>query len=129
MNAFAGSLRSGQTAALRLHGDRSYDMTMVADEHGSSVMAVVSKAILEKQAKRASQLLAVSNQSTGYCPDVRCWPAVATALERAGLAHPGRFTTAIIFRRCPACGERNLVKDDHYVCALCDAELPAAWNF
>jgi hypothetical protein len=70
-----------------------------------------------------------SNQSTGYCPDPDCWPAVAAALDRAGIPHPGRFTVEVIFRRCPSCGERNLVKDDWFVCALCEAELPREWNF
>src|SRR4051812_11915950 len=40
----------------------------------------------------------VSNQSTGYCPDPSSWPAVAAALDRAGIAHPGGYTTAIVFR-------------------------------
>lgn len=71
---------------------------------------------------------AVSNQSTGYCPDPDSWPAVDEALDRAGLTHPGHFTDAIVFRRCPRCRERNVVKDDHFVCAVCDADLPRAWN-
>jgi hypothetical protein len=33
----------------------------------------------------------VTNQSTGYCPDPDCWPAVARALDRVGLRHPGDF--------------------------------------
>jgi hypothetical protein len=66
----------------------------------------------------------ISNQSTGYCPDATSWPAVQTALDLAGLDHPAAFTHPIIFRRCPQCHERNIVKDDHYVCALCDAPLP-----
>ncbi|MFB4318366.1 hypothetical protein [Actinomadura sp. 21ATH] len=68
---------------------------------------------------------AVTNQSTGYRPGPESWPAVAAALDRAGIAHPGGFTDAFVFRRCPACGELNLVKDAYYVCALCDADLPA----
>lgn len=71
---------------------------------------------------------AISNQSTGYCPGLDSWPAVGDALDRAGLTHPGRFTDPIVFRRCPQCHERNLVKDDHYVCAICGAELPDEWN-
>jgi hypothetical protein len=71
----------------------------------------------------------VSNQSTGYCPEPESWQAVAAALERAGIAHPGRFTFEALFRRCPRCGERNLVKDSWFRCALCDAALPATWNF
>ena len=75
------------------------------------------------------RVIAASNQSTGYCPDAACWPAVAAALERAGIAHPGRLTDAIVFRRCDGCGERNLVKDDDFTCAVCEAELPRAYNF
>ncbi|MCE9573281.1 MAG: hypothetical protein K8W52_09000 [Deltaproteobacteria bacterium] len=73
--------------------------------------------------------VAVSNLSTGYCPRPDSYAAVAAALARAGIAHPPAYTAAFEFRRCPACGERNLVKDDHFACALCDAELPEMWNF
>jgi hypothetical protein len=76
-----------------------------------------------------ARAVAVSNLSTGYCPEPASWPAVAGALERAGIAHAGGFTDAYDFRRCPRCGERNLIKDDFFACALCDAELPATWNF
>lgn len=71
----------------------------------------------------------VTNNSTGFCPAEDCWPAVQAALDAAGLRHPGAFTFVAIFRRCPACSERNLVKDDWYVCELCNAELPRKWNF
>jgi hypothetical protein len=71
----------------------------------------------------------VTNQSTGYCPDPDSWGAVAAALDRAGIPHFGDFTTKIIFRRCPSCGERNIVRDDDYTCALCDGALPPQWNF
>ena len=70
-----------------------------------------------------------SNQSTGFCPEPSCWSALAAALDRAGVPHPGRFTIEVTFRKCPACGERNLVKDDWFSCAICDAELPFDWNF
>jgi hypothetical protein len=71
----------------------------------------------------------VSNLSTGYCPEPGSWPAVASALDRIGLAHPGDYTSKIVFRRCPACHERNIVRDESFVCAVCGAALPAAWNF
>ena len=74
-------------------------------------------------------VLEVSNNSTGYCPHEDCWGAVRSALDRAGLRRPNGFTFAAVFRLCPTCGERNLVKDDWYVCAMCDAELPRMWNF
>jgi hypothetical protein len=71
----------------------------------------------------------VTNQSTGYCPDLDCWPAVARALDRVGIPHPAGLTDRIIFRRCPGCGERNVVRDDDFTCALCGSTLPAEWNF
>jgi hypothetical protein len=41
---------------------------------------------------------------------------------------PSRFTHPVAFRRCPRCQERNLVKNDDFVCVICGAELPWAWN-
>ncbi|MGW2372327.1 hypothetical protein [Kitasatospora sp. NPDC001683] len=70
----------------------------------------------------------VSNLSTGYCPDVVSWPAVAAALDRLGLPHPGGFTQAVVFRRCPDCGQCGIVREGHYVCVFCDADLPERWN-
>ncbi|MGW4382630.1 hypothetical protein [Kitasatospora sp. NPDC004531] len=70
----------------------------------------------------------ISNLSTGYCPDLDSWAAAATALDRAGIPRPGRFTTPFVFRRCPACTQLNLVKDEDLTCAVCDTPLPAEWN-
>ncbi|MFD8755549.1 hypothetical protein ACFV0O_31930 [Kitasatospora sp. NPDC059577] len=70
----------------------------------------------------------VSNHSTGYCPDTASWPAVTAALTRIGLPHPDAFTYAAVFRRCPRCAGCNLVREEHYACALCDADLPERWN-
>ncbi|MEV0458032.1 hypothetical protein [Catellatospora methionotrophica] len=66
----------------------------------------------------------ISNQSTGYAPAPGCWPAVAAALDRAGIARPGGFTAAFEFRHCPCCGQLNLVKDGDYTCCLCETALP-----
>jgi hypothetical protein len=67
----------------------------------------------------------VTNLSTGYCPEPSCWPAVAEALDVAMIRHDGSFTEAFHFRRCPACGERNVLKDG---AIACDADLPLRWN-
>jgi len=72
---------------------------------------------------------AITNNSTGYCPAETCWSAVSLALDAAQLPRPEAFTFVAVFRCCPHCGERNLVKDDWFVCALCDTELPREWNF
>jgi hypothetical protein len=71
----------------------------------------------------------VTNQSTGYCPDPDSWSAVSRALDRARVPHPGDFTDKVVFRRCPACAERNIVRDDDFTCALCNSALPTHWNF
>ncbi|MFF9978965.1 hypothetical protein [Streptomyces erythrochromogenes] len=70
----------------------------------------------------------VSNQSTGYCPDVASWAAVADALDAVGIGHPGAYTHAVVFRRCPACREVAIVREDDFVCVFCDGPLPARWN-
>jgi len=99
----------------------------VACAGGASVLSAGElTAIRERGAVRVTE---VSNQSTGYCPEPESWEAVAAALDRARVAHPGRFTFEAIFRRCVQCGERNLVKDACFECAICGAALPATWNF
>jgi hypothetical protein len=75
------------------------------------------------------RVTAVTNQSTGYCPDPASWPEVERTLDVLGLTHPGRFTSAFDFRRCPACSQINLIKDGVFRCDACDAALPATWNF
>ncbi len=70
----------------------------------------------------------VSNQSTGYCPEPDSWPAVSTALSRAGIAAPAGFSQEILFRRCPGCGAINIVKDGVFECGLCATPLPENWN-
>ena len=69
----------------------------------------------------------VTNQSTGYCPEVRSWTAVEQALDQAGIDHFGRFDLECEFRRCQ-CGQINIVKDDLYECGVCGSELPPVWN-
>ncbi|MEU8618639.1 hypothetical protein [Streptomyces sp. NPDC048623] len=72
----------------------------------------------------------VTNLSTGYAPDPSSWPSVAAALETAGLSHPGGFTFAFVFRRCPeaGCAQLNVVREGVYECAVCGAGLPEEWN-
>ncbi|MFE7096428.1 hypothetical protein [Streptomyces erythrochromogenes] len=70
----------------------------------------------------------VSNQSTGYCPDVDSWAAVADALDTAGIGHPGGYTHEVVFRRCPACRELGIVREDDFVCVFCEGPLPSRWN-
>jgi hypothetical protein len=75
------------------------------------------------------EVVAVTNQSTGFCPEPASWPAVAAALDAVGVSHPGAFTTEIVFRRCEGCGQRNVIKDGVFECGACGNPLPADWNF
>jgi hypothetical protein len=70
----------------------------------------------------------ISNHSTGYCPDVTSWSEVARALDNAGLGRPAGFTHEVVFRRCPACQEHNIVREGDFVCVFCDTDLPEIWN-
>lgn len=70
----------------------------------------------------------LSNQSTGYCPEPESWPHVRRALTSIPLAHPGGFTYACLFRRCPRCDQLNIIKDMLYECGACGAPLPTRWN-
>jgi hypothetical protein len=77
---------------------------------------------------RALEVVAVSNQSTGYCPEPESWPAVAAALVAAGLEAPAWFTLACVFRRCVECSRLTLVKGMVFECGVCGSELPTAYN-
>ena len=74
------------------------------------------------------EVIAISNQSTGYCPTPESWSAVAEALAQAGLIAPDRFSLACVFRRCTGCGNLNLVKDGIFECVNCGEELPTTYN-
>ncbi|MFI0445011.1 S1 RNA-binding domain-containing protein [Actinomadura sp. 6N118] len=112
-----------ETAALRLAAQRSEHVVCAGGEPVLSAGEITFARTGDGW--RVSE---ISNQSTGYCPDVSSWNAVQAALDNAGLDHPGAFTVPIVFRRCLHCGQLNIVKDDHFYCAVCDEPLPAAWN-
>lgn len=109
--------------ALRLAPRRSEH---VACAGGESVMSAGEIGFL--RSRDGWEVETVSNHSTGYCPDTASWPAVTAALTRIGLPHPGAFTHAMVFRRCPRCDRCNLVREEHFACAFCDADLPRHWN-
>src|SRR5262245_34713801 len=71
---------------------------------------------------------AVSNQSTGYCPEAESWPAVAEALSNAGLSVPAGFSFVCVFRMCSVCGSKNLVKEGVFECGECGQALPSRYN-
>ena len=57
------------------------------------------------------------------------WCASIRSISSGSSAARSRSKGKSIFRRCTQCGERNLVREGDFFCAICDAELPVAWNF
>jgi hypothetical protein len=98
-------------------------------EHVACAGGGAVRAAGELSVDRTGVVLELSNQSTGYCPDLECLDAAFAALRDAGIAGPVDRVAGFVFRRCDACGERAVVKDAWYVCDLCGADLARAWNF
>jgi hypothetical protein len=99
----------------------------VACAAGGEVLAAGELAFCEHRGR--VEVVEASNLSTGYCPEPECWSVVAEALDRIGLPRPSAFTSAFEFRRCERCDATNLVKEEVFECAVCQAELSRAWNF
>jgi hypothetical protein len=107
----------------------------LADRHAEHVACSGGQPVLAAGELRlqwssdALVIASITNLSTGYCPEPASWPSVAAALARAGVAAPPTWTRAFEFRRCDACGQRNVIKDDWWVCDVCEAPLARRWNF
>jgi hypothetical protein len=101
----------------------------VACARGADVLSAGELTLGVNRRDEGVEVVAATNQSTGYCPEPESWGALAMALDGAGISHPGDFTTRMIFRRCPQCSATNIVKDEWFQCAVCKAALPAEWNF
>jgi hypothetical protein len=115
----------------------------VADRHtehvacaGGQPVRSAGELFLAKE-RDSWEVAAVSNQSTGYCPEPDSWPWVVVALVQLPLSFAAPqneheaangFAFACIFRRCPRCRQINIVKDGVCICALCGEELPPTWN-
>lgn len=75
-----------------------------------------------------TEVTAVTNQSTGYCPEPSSWPHVARSLQGAGLNAPAHFSHAFQFRICERCDSINLIKEEDFQCARCEQPLSRDWN-
>jgi hypothetical protein len=62
-------------------------------------------------------------------PGARVVASGRHALDHGGIPHPHRYTGQVTFRRCMNCRCTNIVRDEVFVCALCDKALPTHWNF
>ncbi len=112
-----------QAAQLWLADQRSEH---VACARGAAVLAAGEISFV-LEAKQLA-LCALTNQSTGYCPEPASWAVVQQVLDRIGLPHAGGWATSYDFRRCPGCGMLNLIKEHWFFCAVCDQQLPLKWN-
>lgn len=64
-----------------------------------------------------------TNQSAGFAPAPKSWPALAAVLDAAGIPRPEGWARSFLFRRCPSCAQLNIVKDLWFVCGACDGAL------
>lgn len=101
----------------------------VACARGGPVLSAGEMTFSADRKRRLVEVVYVTNQSTGFCPEPDSWPAVEAVLDAAGIDHPGGFSSEMAFRRCPRCGVTNIVKDGWLVCAVCGTDLPTDWNF
>lgn len=100
----------------------------IACSNGQPVLAA-GELTFEVAGNGLIRVESASNQSTGFCPEPSSWSHVAIALERLHVSHPGRFTMEFNFRKCPTCGQTNIIKDDYFFCDVCGNELPVEWNY
>lgn len=100
----------------------------VACASGGPVLAAGEIRFAGDGGAAAPRVTEASNLSTGYCPAPAAWPALARALDAAGIRHPGGWTDAFEFRRCPRCAQTAVLPladpDPTPHCAVCDTPLP-----
>lgn len=118
----------GSTATFVVTADGMLWLAVQRSEHVSCARGAAVQAAGELIFS-GEELIAATNLSTGYCPEPECWAALQAALDRAGIVHPGGFTTSYLFRRCDRCGQRNVIKDGIFECGVCGEPLPRLWNF
>ncbi len=107
----------------------------IADRHSEHYVCAQGKEVLSAgeitfSVDRSNvEVVEITNQSTGYCPEPESWTIVQQALTRAKIPHPKGFTFEFIFRRCEKCYAKNVVKEGWFDCGVCGAELSQDWNF
>jgi len=107
----------------------------INDRRSEHVLCAAGKNVLSagemafEVAQNHVEVIEVTNQSTGYCPEPESWRAVKQALDAVAIPHPPDFTMKFIFRLCETCGTKNIVKDMWFECAVCQAPLNEQWNF
>jgi hypothetical protein len=118
------------TFVIDTHGD-----LCLADRRSEHVACAGMKAVLSageiffNLGKNGIEVCDITNQSTGYCPEINSWEYVDNALNKIPIDHPSWFTVEFTFRQCCSCSQINIIKDNLFICSVCDAHLPSEWNF
>ncbi|MGL5062687.1 MAG: hypothetical protein ACRC62_22145 [Microcoleus sp.] len=106
----------------------------IADRHSEHIACAGGDPVLSageiffECTKRGWEVVEITNQSTGFCPEPESWLQVAESLDLIPIPHPGKFTIEFVFRRCTACSQLNVIKDNLFICSVCNTELPDVWN-
>jgi len=79
--------------------------------------------------KKSISVARISNQSTGYCPPVETWEIVAVKLRELEVTMPSGFDPACEFRRCPGCGNLQIVKDGGWALRLLRSRTAAGLEY
>ncbi len=112
-----------------------YGYLRIADRCGEHIACAGGKSVRSagevffQKSKNRLEVAEITNQSTGFCPQPESWQHVVKALDLINIPHPSSFTIEFIFRRCCACKQVNIVKDNLFICSVCAAKLPLTWNF
>ena len=108
---------------------------LINDRHSEHVVCANGENVLSageitfSVEEKVPYVSAITNQSTGYCPEVGSWKVVEEVLRDIGIDFPDYFTSAFEFRYCTNCDNTNIVKDDYYCCVICGADLALDWNY
>jgi hypothetical protein len=106
----------------------------IADRHSEHIACAGGFPVLSAReiffgsGNRDWEVLEITNQSTGFCPEPESWFKVAESLDRIPLDRPDKFTIEFVFRRCHACRQLNIIKENLFVCSVCNTDLPHLWN-
>lgn len=95
---------------------------------GGAAVWTAGELVFARSSREALTVREASNQSTGYAPEPSSFAALAHTLDALGIARPSDWTAAYVFRRCPACAQLALVKDNDFECAVCGTTLPRERN-
>lgn len=94
----------------------------VACAEGNPVLSA-GEIIFEINNGKVTKITHITNQSTGYCPQINSWKEVDKALKKLDLPFPPFFTQEFIFRICEKCDNINIIKDNFFVCNICESNL------